>query len=341
MKLTFIKGLLLLTVTGLCCSQALSQTDNVQVKKDVIYATHDGVQLAGDLYVPAGGGQHPAIMFMHGGGFRGGSKSSYNVTWGPYLAAHGYVVFSIDYRLAKPNEPTWPQAFLDCKAALQYLRGNAAALGIDPDRIAVSGDSAGGALAAWLGVTQDLPAFANKYPKDMYASASTKVKAVIPVYGVYDMMAWERYTVVTSTNPANPPSLDLLFGGSPNDRPGEYYAGSAIAYAREAATSLGKVATPNPLTKTPWFVTWGMVDNVVPPEGQSVPFVQALKDAGANVTAVPVPGIDHFWFPASVLTGKTGEPKCEEATPAKFTCSGATPNDYIFAQFMDFLKKNL
>src|SRR5579864_3976786 len=138
MKLTLIKGLLLLTVVGLCCSQAFSQTDNVQVKKDVIYATHDGVQLAGDLYIPAGGGQHPAIMFMHGGGFRGGSKSSYNVTWGPYLAAHGYVVFSIDYRLSKPNEPTWPQAFLDCKAALQYLRGNAAALGIDPDRIAVS-----------------------------------------------------------------------------------------------------------------------------------------------------------------------------------------------------------
>jgi acetyl esterase/lipase len=155
------------------------------------------------------------------------------------------------------------------------------------------------------------------------------------------MMAWEKYTAVTSTNPANPPSLDLLFGGTPVQRPGAYFEASAISYLREAATSLGKIAIPNAATTTPWFVTWGMVDNVVPPEGQSVPFVQALKDAGANVTAVPVPGIDHFWFPASLLTGKTGEPKCEEVTPAKFTCSGATPNDYIFAKFTEFLKKNL
>src|SRR6266481_4615597 len=105
MKRIVITGLLLLATIGIVCREVYAQADNFQVKKDVVYATHDGVALAGDLYVPMGGGQHPAIMFMHGGGFRGGSKTAYNVTWGPYLAAHGYVVFSIDYRLAKPNEP--------------------------------------------------------------------------------------------------------------------------------------------------------------------------------------------------------------------------------------------
>jgi acetyl esterase/lipase len=313
---------------------------NIQTQANVVYAVHDGASLYGDLYLPMSAGPHPAMLFIHGGGFRGGSKAGYGTTWGPYLAERGYVVFAIDYRLATANQMMWPQALLDCKAALQYLRGNAAMLGIAADRIGVGGDSAGASLAALLGATQDAPAFANKYPKDTYSSASTKIKVDVPIYGVHDMFAWERFTAPASNG--GPAPLELFFGGPPEQVPGRYFAASPLSYIRESAKSLKEVATPNSATQTTWFLSWGMVDHVVPPDGQSVVFAQALRDAGATVTTVPVPGVDHFWFTASALTGKQGLPDCKDAAPpARIVCSGATPNDFIAQQLLDFLAHNL
>jgi acetyl esterase/lipase len=337
MKRSLVTGVLVFMSVAAASAQT---TSAIQTQNNVVYATHDGVSLNGDLYLPMNSGPHPAILFIHGGGFRGGSKAGYGNTWGPYLAARGYVVFAIDYRLATPDKTMWPEALFDCKAALQYLRGNAAMLGIAPDRIGVGGDSAGASLAALLGVTQDAPAFANKYPKDTYASASTKVKVDVPIYGVHDMFAWERFTAPASNG--GPAPLELFFGGAPDKVPGRYFAASPLSYIRESAKSLGEVAMPNEATHTAWFLSWGMVDHVVPPDGQSVVFAQALRDAGAMVAAVPVPGVDHYWFTASPLTGKKGVPDCKDAAPpARIVCSGATPNDFIAPQLLEFLAHNL
>lgn len=333
MKQIVIATLLLAVGVGTAWGQT-----GVQTKTNVEYAVHDGVSLLADLYTPAGGGSHPAMVYIHGGGFARGSKAGYGNTWGPFLSERGYVVFAIDYRLSKPTQTTWPQALLDCKAALQFLRGSAASLNIDPDRIGVGGDSAGATLAALLAVTQDMPQFANRYPMDAYTSVSTKVKVATTLYGVYDMTAQQKYETGLANNPKN---LDQFIGGASNQFAGAYFESSALNYVREAATSLGNVATPNAGTKIPWFLAWGMVDPVVPPAGQSVAFVQALRDAGATVTAVPVPKTDHFWFPVTPVTGKKGDPECEEITPAKFSCSGPTPNDFIVSQLLDFLAHNL
>ena len=336
-----IAGVVALVATfGLAVEAAQTTPGDVQIKKDVEYAVHDGVSLKGDLYLPATSGMHSAMLFIHGGGFRGGSKAGYGKTWGPYLAARGIAVFAIDYRLSTATQTTWPQALLDCKAALQYLRGDAKELGIDADRIGVGGDSAGASLAALIAITQDEPAFAGRDPHDRYAPVSTKVKVAVPIYGVYDMQAWEKYTSQQNNgNGARP--LEQFFGGPPEKVPGAFFEASPISYMREAATSLGAVATSNPGTKIPWFLAWGMVDGVVPPAGQSMPFVQSLKDAGVNVTAIPVPNVDHFWFTSSAITGKKGEPHCQEQAAGKFNCEGATPNDFIAEPLLEFLNKNL
>ena len=329
MKLSLISTLLLALATSTAWGQG-----NIQTKKDVEYAVHDGVSLKGDLYQPVSAGAHPAVLLIHGGGWLAGSKAGDGNTWGPYLAERGYVAFSIDYRLSTATQPTWPQALLDCKAAVQYLRGDAAALGVDPERIGVEGDSAGGNLAALVALTQDLPDFANRYPTDTYASVSTKVKLAMPIYGVFDMMAAYAQPNLTKM-------LAQFMGGGPGQHPGGYFGSSPLDYLREAATSLGDVATPNAGAKIPWFLAWGTADKVVWPPGQSVTFVQALRDAGAQVTAVQVPNAGHGWFSTTPVTGSKAEPDCNEGTPGRYSCSGATPNDFIVAQLMEFLAHNL
>ena len=314
-----------------------SAQDVVQTQTDVEYAVHDGTSLKGDLYQPASTGPHPVLILIHGGSFRGGSKDRYGRSWGPYLAERGYVVFAIDYRLSTPAQTTWPQALLDCKAAVQFLRGNATALGVDPERIGIGGDSAGGTLAALVALTQDMPAFANKYPEDAYAAASSKVKVVVPIYGVYDMMSWRRYTLDTgnkarsNSSSAEPPTR--CRARISRRRPSPTCARRQRAWAWCRCPTRGR----------PFPGSWrgACSTRSCRPESQSVVLVQALEDAGADVTAIAIPNTGHLFFRGALLTGRQGDPVCEDTSGAGYSCSGASPNDYIASQFLGFLRRGL
>ena len=130
-----------LLVSGVAAQAA---TYEVTTRADIQFAEHDGVKLLGDLYSPRGLDKAPVLIAVHGGGWQVGNRKFYT-NWGPYLARNGIAVFSIEYRLMKPGVKTYPGAVYDTKAAVQYVRAKAAELGVDPERIGMIGDFAGGA----------------------------------------------------------------------------------------------------------------------------------------------------------------------------------------------------
>ena len=113
-------------------SQA-GEKDDIDVRPGLTYATHDGVALLGDLYVPKGAGPFPVLVALHGGGWVQGVRAAFQ-HWGPYLAARGYAVFAISYRLAKTGQKTFPHAVQDALAAVQFCRGSAREYKLDPER---------------------------------------------------------------------------------------------------------------------------------------------------------------------------------------------------------------
>src|SRR5262249_46946284 len=105
---------------------------SIEARGGVAYAAHDGVSLLGDLYLPAGAGPFPAFVAVHGGGWQAGARNAFQF-WGPYLAARGYVLFAISYRLAKKGQKMFPQAVHDVRAGGQFGRGSAPQIKGDPE----------------------------------------------------------------------------------------------------------------------------------------------------------------------------------------------------------------
>jgi len=162
-------------------------------ENNLTYATHDGVELKGDLYLPSGPGPFPVIVNVHGGYWRRGSRDTFQY-WGPYLAARGYAGFTVSYRLTKPDQKTYPGVVHDIRAAVQFVRGRAKDFRLDPARVALWGNSAGAHLAALVALAGDGPLYANGYPSDTHARESSSVKVLIGTYGIYDLLAQWRHS---------------------------------------------------------------------------------------------------------------------------------------------------
>jgi len=126
--------------------------------------------------------RRPGVLFIHGGGFTAGDKAEYrSASVSADLARAGYVVVSCNYVLGAKDKPgVWPRNIADCRDAVRWMRANADALGLDPDRIAVAGGSAGGYLALMVGLSDDKTGPGG----DPSAKHSAKASAVIDMYGV-------------------------------------------------------------------------------------------------------------------------------------------------------------
>ncbi len=272
--------LLAMTVLGgAACLFADGPLRDYEVRKELRYATHDGVPLSGDYYVPKAAGKYPVVVAVHGGGWQAGTKMGYRF-WGPYLAQHGIALFSIDYRLAKAGQPSYPKPVQDVRAAIQFVRYKADDLKADPQRIALMGDSAGGHLVALTALAGDAAPFAGAYPSDPYSNVSAKVKAVVAVYGVYDLVEqWNHDQVARPRDQI----VEKLLGKAPMDDRKVYFEASPLSYATRANNQVS------------FFLTWGTSDDIVDP-AQSEAFLLALKQAEFFVRQVPVTNAPHAWI---------------------------------------------
>ena len=132
-------------------SFSLSAQPEILIQKDIVYGNAGGVDLQFDLAQPIKGvGPFPAILFFHGGGWQAGDKS-HGHHWIRTFADSGFVGVTVRYRFAPTFK--WPSQVEDVKAAIRYIRANAASYNVDPDRIGVMGESAGGYLALMAGMT--------------------------------------------------------------------------------------------------------------------------------------------------------------------------------------------
>jgi acetyl esterase/lipase len=186
------------------------RAERPRVQRDIEYARVGEHSLTLDLYLPQNSDKPALIVWVHGGAWRSGSKSSMPLS---SLVTRGYAVASVDYRLT-PVAP-FPAQIHDLKAAIRYLRAKAGDLGFDGRRIAVAGASAGGHLAALVGVTNG-ETF-HEGTEGEHRGTSSDVQAIVSFYGMSNLTS-----ILSQSTPhglqVRIPALEQLLGGQPQEK---------------------------------------------------------------------------------------------------------------------------
>lgn len=225
-----------------------------QLEKDIEFARPGGFSLTLDASIPDGPGPHPAVIIVHGGGFIRGDKTTYVPPLFPPLTEAKYAWFTINYRLAPQFQHPAPAE--DLAAAMRWVKKNAKKYKVDPQRIAVMGESAGGTIIAHYALT---------------AKGDLKPKAVVDFYGVAD---W---------------NLNLKLKGELSENAKQFLGELANTEAgRAKASAITYVSKDAP----PFLFIHGTKDTQVPYE-HSPRFCEALKAAGAKCEVFTIEGAPH------------------------------------------------
>jgi acetyl esterase/lipase len=248
---------------------------------DLAYVTGGHARQKLDLYLPAKP-SGPLLVWIHGGGWSAGSKQK---PAGLPMMKYGFAVASVEYRFSQ--DAVFPAQIEDCKAAIRWLRAHAAEYGYDPQRIGVWGASAGGHLAALLGVTGQMRDFDVGENLDQ----SSAVQCVLDWFGPADFPAYDSGSPAEIAQRENPHSiLGQLFGGSIAEK-------MDLARRASPVTWVTKDAAPT-------LIMQGTNDLLVPPV-QSEHLADKLKAAGVEVTLDVIEGAGHggpqFTAPAKLL----------------------------------------
>jgi acetyl esterase/lipase len=192
--------------------------------RDVVYGQSSGRALHMDIFEPSerAPALRPALLFVHGGGWRSGDRSM-EVPLALHLAAAGFVTATVEYRLS--GEAQYPGAVCDLKSAVRWIRAHAAEYRVDSARIGICGGSSGGNLAAFLGATNG-----NRFCEGgENPGRSSDVQAVVDIDGPLDLTRPEESG--KDADPARPSAAKLYLGFTYRERPDLWREASPLTHA--------------------------------------------------------------------------------------------------------------
>jgi acetyl esterase/lipase len=257
--------------------------DAVDTKTGVAYATTSPSQTL-DLYLPASDGSTavPVVVLIHGGAFAMGD-SGMEAGLAQTLVQQGFAVAALNYRLS--GEALYPAGAQDVKAAVRWLRANAAQYGLDPDKFAAWGQSAGGWMATMLGVTGDQ---ATIFDDDSLGNPdqSDAVQAVVSWYGPVDFATMDEQAADVTACAGQ----SQVHGTA--DSPESQWLGEAVDSSDQTASTDLTSYLPTASAVPAFSLAHGDADCNVP-AGQSQQLKDALDEAGATSTLTILPGAGH------------------------------------------------
>ena len=240
---------------------------------DIVYAQAGSQKLLLDLFLPEGSGPFPLIIWIHGGAFRMGSKENNRAK---RMLTRGYAVASVNYRLSQVA--IFPALVHDAKAAVRWLRAHAGDYDLDPYRFGVWGGSAGGYLAAMVGLVQDIPELEGNLGND---DVSSRVQAVCDWFGPSDFLRMNDVPGTMDHDAPDSPESQLI-GAPIQQNPDLVAKANPITYiTKEQVKDL-----------PPFLIMHGGDDLTVIPN-QSQLLHDALVQAGADITLVILGGLGH------------------------------------------------
>lgn len=238
-------------------------------------------QLHMSILIPRNDKLKPAVIYFPGGGFATSEHHMF-LQLRMALAEAGFVVAAAEYRTI-PD--TFPAPVIDAKAAVRYLRQHATEYGIDPQRLGVLGDSAGGWLAQMLGTTNGDRSF----DKGDFLAQSSDVEAVATLYGISDLLSiGEGFSEAVQRVHQSPAVTEALMVNGTAFRD---FAGAPITTSPQKALNaspLGHLSGHEP----PFLIMHGSKDSLVSPE-QSAKLYRALKKVGSHADYVLLDGAEH------------------------------------------------
>ena len=240
------------------------------VTKDIVFATVGDIHLALDLYQPKGKANNGLIVWIHGGAWRSGTKEKVPILG---LVDKGWALASVNYRLS--GQARFPAQSHDIKGAIRFLRANQKAYGLRANKVFVIGSSAGGHLAAQVGVTDGQSQLEGSVGGN--GKVSSGIQGIVSLYGASNLT-----TILNQSTPhglsVRVPALEAFIGGQPEDLVKETQLASPVFHVDK--------------TDPPLLMIHGDQDPQMP-INQSIELLGKYNELNLDVTFIPIHGAKH------------------------------------------------